>query len=132
MGVADAALAAVAAAWPDDPEYRPIRREAVLALAERPASRATLTALEQAALVGDPAVRGIAAAALARLSPQQAEGIAERLLADAVGWRRLTRSGAVDVAGVLRSAAGQVHYQGVVLPALIDRGEVATLDWGPR
>ena len=127
VGVADAALAAVAASRPDDREYRSIRREAVLALAERSANPTVITALEQAALVGDPDVRSIAAGALARLGPRQAEGIAERLLADAVGWRRLTRAGAVDVAGVLRSAASQVHYQGVVLPALIDRAEVATL-----
>ena len=127
VGVEDDALAAVAAARPDDPAYRPIRREAIIALAERPASPAVVAALEQAAPAGDPDVRGIAAGALARLDPGRAAAIAGRLLDDAVGWRRLTRGGAVAVESVLRQAAGQVHHQGVALPALIDRHEVETL-----
>ena len=127
VGVADAALAAVAAARPDDAEYRSIRREAVLALAERPGKPRHPRRAGAGRAGGRPRGPGHCRRGAGPARPQQAGGIAERLLADAVGWRRLTRGGAVDVEGVLRAAAGQVHYQGVVLPALIARDEVATL-----
>jgi ParB family chromosome partitioning protein len=127
LGVADKVLEGVVATRADDPEYRPIRREAVLALASRTATPVAIKALESAALAGDPETRAIAAQALGRLDPGKAGSLAERLLADAVGFRRLTLEGKVHVDPVLRAASKQVHYQGVVLPALIDRGEVATL-----
>jgi ParB family chromosome partitioning protein len=127
LGVADKILGEIIAARPDDPEYRPIRREAVLALASKPATPNAVKALESAALVGDPESRAIAAQALARLDPKKAESLAERLLADAVGFRRLMLAGKVPVDQILRTASKQVHYQGVVLPALIGRGEVTTL-----
>ncbi len=127
LGVSRGFLEEIASSRPDDPEYRPIRREAVLALASKAATADTLKALESAALVGDPETRAIAAQAVARLDPKRAKALAERLLTDAVGFRRLTLEGKVPVDEILRAASKQVHYQGVVLPALIDRGEVATL-----
>ncbi len=127
LGVAAKLLEGVVATRPDDLEYRPIRREAMLALASKPATPGAVEALESAALVGDPEGRAIAAQALARLDPEKAGSLAERLLTDAVGFRRLTLEGKVPVDSILRAASKQVHSQGVVLPALIDRGEVATL-----
>ena len=127
LGVADPVLEEAVATRPDDPEYRPIRREAVLALASRPASPGTLQALRQAALVGAPEIRAIAAQAVARLDPKAAGSLAEPLLTDAVGFRRLRLEPGVPVDEVLRAASKQVHAQGVVLGELIARGEVATL-----
>lgn len=127
LKVADEVLAEVVAIRPDDPEYRPIRREAVLALASKTATPAVVKALESAALVGDSEIRAIAAQSFARLAPDQTESLAERLLTDAVGFRRLTLETKVSVAPILRAASKQVHYQGVVLPALIERGEITTL-----
>jgi ParB family chromosome partitioning protein len=112
---------------PDDPEYRPIRREAMLALASRAPTAEAINALESAALAGDPETRAIAAQAVARLDPGRAQALAEWLLADAVGFHRLIHEGKVHVDEILRAASRQVHHQGVVLPALIDRGEIATL-----
>jgi ParB family chromosome partitioning protein len=127
LGVAAEALAEAASARPDDAEYQPIRLAAVLALATGELSPITAAALESAALVGSPEVRAVAAQAIARRDPKRAGALADRLLSDRVGFHRLTLDGRVKVDETLRSAAGQVHYQGVVLSGLIDRGEVATL-----
>ncbi|WP_435020871.1 HEAT repeat domain-containing protein [Tundrisphaera sp. TA3] len=127
LGGAAGELAEMLMARPDDPAYRPIRREAALALAAGPASPEALSALEAAALAGDPEVRAIAAQAVARLAPARTEGLAERLMADAVGFRRLALDGAGEMATAIRAASRQVHYQGIVLPGLIDRGEVEAL-----
>ncbi len=127
LGGADRVLEEVVATRPDDPEYRPIRREAVLALASKAATPVSVKALESAALVGDPESRAIAAQAIARLDPRKAGSLAERLLTDAVGFRRVMLEGKVPVDQILREASREVHSQGVVLAALIDRGEVGTL-----
>jgi ParB family chromosome partitioning protein len=127
LGVAARVLEEIVASRPDDPEYRPIRREAVLSLAKRPATRETVNALESASLAGDPQIRALAAQALGRLEPGKAGSLAERLLTDAVGFRRLTLEGKVPLNQVLRSASKQVHSQGVALPVLIERKDVTTL-----
>ena len=51
------------------PEYRPIRREAVLALASAEMTPEVVAALEAAALRGDSEVRAVAAQALGRRAP---------------------------------------------------------------
>jgi ParB family chromosome partitioning protein len=127
LGVAGKSLAEVAAARPDDLAYRVIQRDAVLAIAEGELTTEAITALESAALVGAPEVRAVAAQVLARRDPKRAADLADRLLSDRAGFDRLTRVGTVNVDETRRSAARKVHYQGVVLPALIDRGDVATL-----
>jgi ParB family transcriptional regulator, chromosome partitioning protein len=127
LDVATEALAEAASARPDDAEYRQIRLAAVLALASGEPSPIITAALESAALVGAPEVRSAAAQAIARRDPKQAAGLADRLLSDRDGFYRLTLDGRVNVEETLRSAASQVHYQGVVLAGLIDRGEVETL-----
>jgi ParB family chromosome partitioning protein len=120
------AVAAVAADPSDDPEFQPVRLEAVLALAAAAATPAAVAALEAAARDGAPGVRAAAAQALGRLDPSRAAALAGALLSDGPSFRRLPRDSEV-VAEVERRAAGQVHYQGVALPGLIERGELATL-----
>jgi ParB family chromosome partitioning protein len=129
LGVAQDVLAEMAAAHPDDREYQPIRLAAVLALGQDAIAKSpgALTALESAALLGDPEVRAAAVQTLARSDPHRAQALSERLLSDRLGFQRLELVGSVAIEETLRSAARQVHYQGVVLPELIDRGEVATL-----
>jgi ParB family chromosome partitioning protein len=127
LGVAPESLAEAASANSDDPRYQPIRLAAVLALGTSERSSGTVAALESAALSGDPEVRAAAAQALARRDPKRASGLADRLLSDRVGFHRLALDGLVELDNTLRSAARQVHYQGIVLPTLIDRGDVATL-----
>ncbi|MGP0065863.1 MAG: HEAT repeat domain-containing protein [Isosphaeraceae bacterium] len=127
LGVAPRSLAEVASARPDDLAYRPIRLDAVLALAEGEMTVDAIAALESAARDGAPDVRAAAVQAIARRDPKHAADLANGLLSDRVGFHRLTLDGRVNVEDTLRAAARQVHYQGVVLSDLIDRGEVATL-----
>ncbi len=127
LGAASRSLEAIVEIHQDDPEYRLIRREAVFALSSKTSSPGVVNALESAALTGDPETRGIATQALARLDPVRASSLAERLLTDAGGFRRLTLDGKVPVDSILRAASKQVHAQGLVLSTLIDRGEVSTL-----
>jgi ParB family chromosome partitioning protein len=127
LGVATETLAEAAKARPDDSEYQPVRMAAVLALASSAPSPSVVAALEAAATVGAPEVRAAAAQAIAGRDPKRAVELAGRLVSDHVGFHRLTLDGRVIVDETLRSAARQVHYQGVVLADLIDRGEVATL-----
>src|SRR5439155_8310793 len=67
LGVAQEALVRIATTPGDDPYYRPVRLEAVSALAggAKP-SDAVLAALEAAAVGDDPQSRALAADALAR------------------------------------------------------------------
>jgi ParB family chromosome partitioning protein len=127
LGGAADALAEAASARPDDPEYQPIRLAAVLAFASGEMTSGAVAALESAALNGGPEVRAAAAQALARRDPKRASTLADRLLSDRVGFDRLTLDGTVKVDETLRSAARHVHYQGVVLPDLIDGGDVRAL-----
>ncbi len=127
LGVAPETLAEAATARPDDAEYQPIRLAAVLALGSAAMSPGAIAALESAALVGAPEVRAAAAQTIARRDPKRAAELADRLLSDRIGFNRLTFDGAVKVEETRRTAAHQVHYQGVVLPGLIDRGDVAAL-----
>ena len=62
--------------------------------------------------------------AIARRDPERAARLADQFLSDRVGFHRLTLDGARDLEETLRTAARQVHYQGIVLPGLIDRGDV--------
>jgi ParB family chromosome partitioning protein len=127
LGVAPKALAALAAARPGDPAFQPVRREAVAALAEVPPDPDSDRALEAAALGGDPDVRALSSQAVAGHAPGAARALAGRLLSDRVSFDRLARHGAPPPDDTLRDAARQVHYQGVALPYLIERGDVAGL-----
>jgi ParB family chromosome partitioning protein len=126
-GVARKVLIEIAGTATDEEPLQPIRLEAVLALASAAATPEVVAALEAAARAGTPAIRAAAAQTLGRLAPDRAAALAEPLLSDRVSFRRLALGDGVGMDEVLRAAAGQVHYQGVVLPSLIVRGDVATL-----
>ena len=69
LGSATGALVELAAAKADDPLYRPVRMEAVQALAAAEPTPATTAALEAAATGGDPEVRALAAEAVGKRAP---------------------------------------------------------------
>lgn len=127
VGVAQPLLQTAATARPDDPLYGPIRLEAVTALATGKLNDAAVKVLEAVTAGNDPEARALAADALGREKPERAAKLAEGLLSDRVSFNRLTRSGKVKVEGTLRGAAGQLHYQGVVLPHLIADADVNDL-----
>lgn len=127
LAIAGDLLQEMAAAHADDNLYRPVRREVVTALAERPPTAAAAAALEAVALGSDPEARVLAAEALGRHRQAAAAPLAAKLLADRPTFDRLVAQPGIDVGDTLRSAVGQVHYQGVVLRHVIARGDVATL-----
>jgi ParB family chromosome partitioning protein len=127
LGVAQEALVELAAAPIDDARFRPVRQAAVEALAGAPAAKNVLAALEKLAVEGDPEVRAVAAEAVARHSAARAAALAAQVIADRVSYGRLVRGAGEGATAPLRSAAAQVHYQGVALPHLIARGDVAGL-----
>jgi ParB family transcriptional regulator, chromosome partitioning protein len=86
-----------------------------------------VAALEAAALGGDFELRAAAAQALGRRAPDRAAAMAAQLLSDRVSFHRLTLGDGTDPGSTLRPAARQVHYHGVVLPGLIERGDVESL-----
>lgn len=126
VGGADDALAAVAQSRPDDPRAKPIRLEAARCLVTGTPSAATLGVLHKLAVGADADVRVLAADLLARSDPKRAAKLAAEVLSDRPAFNRLAGAKAVpakDVAG----AAGQVHYQPVVLPVLVGAKDVPPL-----
>ena len=121
-GIRPEVLRDFADAHVDDPLYRPIRLAAVAALAAGKSTEVGLAVLETRATGNDAETRTLAVEALTRQQPKRAGAMAEKLLADRVNFNRLAARG-VAVDAVLRSAAGQIHYQGVVLPHLIRRND---------
>ncbi|OWK47383.1 HEAT repeat domain-containing protein [Fimbriiglobus ruber] len=121
-------LVALATERPDDPLFKPLRLEAVRCLASGTPKAMALSALETVARGTDPDARTIAADVLARHDAPRAAGLLEMLSSDLPSFRRLLAAKEVRAAvGFLQSAAGQVHYQPVALPALIAAKDVATL-----
>jgi len=127
LGVAADTLIAVATTRADVPFDRPLRREAVAALAGSKPSPPVLAALEELAGGGDPEIRATAAQAVARDDPARIPAVAGRVLSDRVAFNRVAGGGSAALAETLRGAAGQVHYQGVAVPHLATRGDVAGL-----
>jgi len=111
------------------PSYvRELRRQALVALATGLAGKPGLGALEAATRDGDPELRGLAAQALASLDAKRASGLIEESLGDGAKLTRLLQS--VDdgaSADALRKGASSVHYQGSVLPHLVNRGDISGL-----
>ena len=104
---------------------RELRRQSLVALATGLAGKAGLSALEDATRDGDPELRGLAAQALASLDAKRASGLIEESLGDGAKLTRLLQSvDSGDSAAALRKGAGSVHYQGSVLPHLVNRGDV--------
>lgn len=119
---------ALAGAFHDDRAATPIRRQAVLSLAEGGRDAAAIACLEAAATGdSDPEIRAIAAQALAAHEPARIAPLAPRMLGDRTGFERLARADGASLGPVLRDAARQVHYQGVALPYLIERRDAEGL-----
>jgi ParB family chromosome partitioning protein len=111
----------------DDPRARPIRLEALLALRTGFAGAPGLEALGRAVLGNDGRQRQIAAAALAKLAPERAAGLAGKVLDDRPSVGRLLAGHERDALATLRQAATKVHTQGVALPLLVKSGDVEGL-----
>jgi ParB family chromosome partitioning protein len=127
LRVAADTLLTVATTRADVPFDRPLRRAAVAALADGDPTGPALEALERLAAGDDPEVRATAAAAVARADAGRAAALAGRLLSDRVAFNRAAVRGGAELEGVLRGAAVQVHYQGVAVPHLAARNDVAGL-----
>jgi ParB family chromosome partitioning protein len=127
LGIGADTLAAAATTRADEPYDRTVRRESAAALAALPPGKKAVAALEQLAAGDDPAVRSLAADAVARAAPDQAGALAGRLLSDRVAFNRVAARDPEQVTPTLRGAVAQVHYQGVALPHLAARGDVTGL-----
>jgi ParB family chromosome partitioning protein len=127
LGVSAATLIAIATTRADVPFDRPLRREAVAALAGAAPSAPALAALEGLAADDDPEVRAAAAQAVARDDPARGARVAGAVLSDRVAFNRVAAQGGTPLADALHRAAAQVHYQGVAVPQLVARRDVAGL-----
>ena len=128
IGVAEKSLLDAAQQHGDDLAYRPIRRQAVTSLGEfGKLSKATLDTLEHVATGNDPESRAVASDVLARFAPERAAKMAEQLLTDRISFNQLTKQDDVPLGETLQKAAAQVHYQGVALPQLVLKTDIATL-----
>jgi ParB family chromosome partitioning protein len=127
LGVAAETLLAIATMRADLGYDRPLRREAVAALASGKPSKPALEALEKLAGGDDPEIRATAAATVAREDPARGAELAARVLSDRVAFNRVLDRAGERLTDTLRTTAAQVHYQGVVLPHLAGRRDVASL-----
>src|SRR5262249_43678565 len=121
------ALMEAATAHPEDAAFRPLRLEAVAALAAAPLTDAVAAVLEKVAQGNDPEIRTLAAEAIGRRNAARASKLAEKILSDRVSFNRLAMQEGVRVEGTLRTASAQVHYQGVALPHLVEHGDLQGL-----
>jgi len=126
IGVSGNVLAEVAKARPDDPLAKPVRLEAARCLVMGKPSKETLDILESLAVGTDADVRVLAADLLARSDPERAAALAGKVLSDRPTFNRLVEADAVPAAKV-EGIAGQVHYQPVVLPVLIEAKDIPPL-----
>ncbi len=127
MEVAADEVIAAAALGGDDPLARPVRREAIAALASGFAKKAGLDALAAAATGSDARMRTLAAASLRALSTDRAAEVSAALVDDRSTLVRLVAPGDKAAAKALRAAATKVHTQGVTLPYLVASGDVEGL-----
>jgi ParB family chromosome partitioning protein len=127
LGVGAETLIAIASTRTDAAFDRPLRREAAAALASSRPTPAVLATLEGLVTGDDPDIRAMAAEALARADPDRAAEIAGRVLSDRVAFNRLAAHDAAHLSAALRGAAVQVHYQGMAVPHLAARNDVAGL-----
>ncbi len=126
LGGADALIpiATSRADWPID---RTLRRSAVAALANSKPSKAIVKALDGLAADDDPEVRTLAAEAVVKDDPRRAGEVAKRVLDDRVAFNRVARHDGAALAETLHEAGSKVHYQGIAVPHLAARNDVASL-----
>lgn len=111
-----------------DPLFRPVRLDAVRALAASEPSEAVLAAMDALARGTDPVVREIAAAVLSRYAPARAAALLDALASDRPSFNRLVAGRELPAAAAfVRTAAAQVHTQSVALPAVVAAKDVAAL-----
>jgi ParB family chromosome partitioning protein len=122
LGVAQDVLLAIANT--DRPIARPLRREAVTALANGKPTKPVLELFRSAAVGDDAEIRTAAAVTLARHQPAQVAPLAERLLHDRTSFDRVAAVDDSQLRPILKQAAAQVHLQGVALPHLIAQGDI--------
>jgi ParB family chromosome partitioning protein len=127
LGVAADTLLAVATTRADVPFDRPLRRAAVAALAAGKPGQPVVAALAGLVAGDDAEIRATAAAAVAREDGARAGELAAGLLSDRVVFNRVADRAGERLTATLRGAAGQIHYQGVTVPHLAGRRDVAAL-----
>ena len=120
LGVGGETVAAMTKASGADRDATEVRRSAVEALGASSARKAADGALEEAAISSGPETRALAAQAVAEDAPERVVPLAEKLLADRAAFGRVARNETPRLTGLLRQAARQSHYQGVVLPYLVE------------
>ncbi|MBA4188823.1 MAG: hypothetical protein C0467_12565 [Planctomycetaceae bacterium] len=126
VGVPGQVLADIAKSRPDDFLAKGIRLEAVRCLTMGKVSSGILDILEGLTTGPDADVRVLAAELVARYDAKRGAKLADKLLSDRPSFNRLVAAKAVHAADVA-SAAGQVHYQPVVLPVIVAEKDVKSL-----
>jgi ParB family chromosome partitioning protein len=127
LGVAADTLLTIATTRSGVPFDRPLRREAIAALASVKLTKSLLAELHQLATGDDPEIRTLAAETVVRSNPVLMAEIAGRVLSDRVTFNRLAARDAQGVADTLRGALAQVHSQGIAVPHLVRSGDVKGL-----
>jgi ParB family chromosome partitioning protein len=120
-------LLAIATTRPGLPYDRPLRREAVAALASAKLTKPMLAELEKLATGDDAEIRTLAAEVVVRSNPALTAEVAGRVLSDRVTFNRLAARDGGRVADTLRGALAQVHSQGIAVPHLVHSGDVKGL-----
>jgi ParB family transcriptional regulator, chromosome partitioning protein len=135
LGVAADEVIEASALVGEDALARPLRLEAIRALASDFAGSKGHKALAACVKGQGGRERALAAAALAALSPTEATALVPELIDDRTSLDRLlagasaASSGALSAPALraLRAAASRVHTQGTALPRLVAAGDVAGL-----
>jgi ParB family chromosome partitioning protein len=127
LGVGSDTLLSIATTRAGVPFDRPLRREAVAALATAKLTKPMLAQLETLATGDDPEIRTLAAEVVARADPALAAELAGRVLSDRVAFNRVAARDGRRVADTLRGAVAQVHLQGIAVPHLAQSGDVKGL-----
>lgn len=126
LGATDPLLP-IATTRPEMPFDRDLRQKAVRALILGKPNKAALATLDKLAGDDDPEIRAMAAEAVVEADPARSKEVTGRLLSDRVAFNRVARHDGAGVMETLRGAVGQIHYQGVTVPQLSSRQDVATL-----
>ncbi|MBA4066455.1 MAG: hypothetical protein C0501_22630 [Isosphaera sp.] len=126
VGVPGQVLADIARSRPDDYLAKGIRLEAARCLTTGKVTPAILDILEGLTVGPDADVRVLAAELVARYDPARGARLADKLLSDRPSFNRLITAKVVHSPDVAK-AAGQVHYQPVVLPVVVAEKDVAAL-----
>lgn len=126
VGVPSQLLVEIAQSYPGDPRAKSIRLEATRCLAAGKLTPQVLDILEGLAVGLDADVRILSVELLARNDPIRAAKLAQKILTDRPSFNRLAAAKIAKTPDVV-TAAGQIHYQPVVLPLLVAEKDVPTL-----